>query len=78
MNGDGVLPNRATGRALHRWILQQQKAYHQWLAGETSTMNQERKDRLESRGVDWTMPVPKKKKDPISKLKQQLKDMTKH
>ena len=78
LNGDGVLPNRATGRALNRWILQQQKAYHQWLAGETSTMNQERKDRLESRGVDWTMPVPKKKKDPISKLKQQLKDMTKH
>ena len=75
LNGDFVLPTFKTGRALCRWIVQQQKAYHQWMAGKSTTMNEQRRDRLILRGVDWVIPR-KKKKDLLSKVHQQLKDRT--
>jgi hypothetical protein len=75
LNGDLVIPTRKTGKALFRWLVQQQKAYHQWVAGETSTMNEQRRDRLEALGFNWTIPMPKKKKSPLSKVKQQLNNM---
>ena len=76
LNGEAVLPNGKTGKALHRWIVQQQKAYHVWMAGGTSTMNEQRRDRLESRGVIWTMPVSTQKKGPLSRAIQHFRDMT--
>lgn len=78
LNGDFVLPTFKTGRVLYRWITQQQKAYHEWMAGKTSSMNEQRRDRLVSRGVDWVLPQRKKKKDPLSKAHQKLMDMTRN